>query len=142
MIEEITAIAASQPLLSGIWIALVVLIIGISIKIKLSPIKQLSPQELTFSVNREDAIVIDIRTPKEFNKGHIIDSVNVGLEKINANELSALEKYQERPIIIVCASGLTSGKAASTLLKAGFNSVSLLKGGLTSWTAANLPLKK
>lgn len=142
MIEDISAIVASQPLLSGIWIALVVLIIGISIKIKLSPIKQLSPQELTFSVNREDGVVIDIRTPKEFNKGHIIDSVNVSLEKINAKDLTALEKYNQRPIIVVCTSGLTSGKAADTLLKAGFNSVSILKGGLTSWTAANLPLKK
>lgn len=142
MIEDITAIVVSQPLLSGIWIALVVLIIAISVRIKLSPIKQLSPQELTFAVNREDGVVIDIRSPKEFNNGHIIDSVNASLDKINTNDLAALEKYKERPIIVVCASGLTSGKASNILLKAGFNRVSLLKGGLTSWTGASLPLKK
>lgn len=142
MIEEIMAIVSSQALLSGIWIALVILIIFISIKIKLSPIKQLSPQELTFSVNRENAAVIDIRAVKEFNKGHIVDSVHVGAEKIDAKELATVEKYKDRPIIVVCASGLTASKAANTLLKAGFEPVSLLKGGIASWTGAGLPLHK
>lgn len=140
--EQFITFLGNNALLSAAWFILVIFIVIASIKIRLSPIKQLSPQELTFLVNRENGIVIDIRAEKDFKKEHIIDAINFSNEKITAKETAGLEKYKDRPIIITCASGLNSPKAASVLLNAGFTTVNTLKGGISAWQAAGLPLAK
>lgn len=140
--EQFTTFIGNNALLSAAWFVLIILIIAITIKMKLSPIKQLLPQELTFSVNRESAIVIDIRTEKEFKKEHIVDAIHFSNEKINAKDLTGLEKYKDRPIIVVCAAGMNSAKAAGILHSAGFITTNTLKGGISAWVAAGLPLVK
>jgi len=140
--EEFFTFLANNPILTGVWLVLFGLIIFTSIKIKMSPIKQLSTQELTFSVNKEDAVVVDIRSENEFRKQRIIDSVNCTSEKINKGELTSLEKFKDRPIIVVCAQGISASKAANELVKAGFSQVSLLKGGMNAWVSAGLPTIK
>jgi rhodanese-related sulfurtransferase len=55
-------------------------------------------------------------------------------------ESEKLKKLGSKPILTVCDAGMTSSRAANTLRKAGFESVYGLKGGLTAWTQANLPL--
>ena len=140
--EQLITFMSSHALLSGIWIGLVLLITFMTIKIKLSPIKQLSPQELTFIVNRENGVVVDIRPDKDFKASNIVDSVHFAFEKVAKNDFVSLEKYKDRPIIVVCAAGLTAGRAASALMKSGFGQVSVLKGGLNAWVGAGLPLAK
>ena len=140
--EPFITFASNHPLLSTIWCALVILIIFTTIKMKLSPIKQLSPQELTFLVNRENGIVIDVRTEKDFKTSHIVDSVHFANEKVSSNDFVSLEKYKDRPIIVVCTAGMTAGKVSSALFKAGFANVNILKGGINSWLSAGLPLAK
>ncbi len=134
--------ASNHPLLSAAWVGLLIAIIVITVMIKMSPVKQLSPQELTFLVNKEDGVVVDIRAEKEFKASRIIDSVHLSPEKANKNDFSALEKYKDKPIIVVCTAGITASKVANQLLKAGFNNVGLLKGGLNTWVGAGLPVAK
>ena len=69
----------------------------------------------------------------------IIDSTNFSTEKANNNDFATLEKYKDKPIIVVCAAGVTAAKVASQLVKANFSQVKLLKGGMNSWTGAGLP---
>jgi rhodanese-related sulfurtransferase len=140
--EQLITFAGENTLLSAAWFAIIVLIIIVSVKMKLSPIKQISSQELTFLVNREEGIVVDIRSEKDFKLNHIIDAVHYTNEKINANDLTGLEKYKDRPIIVVCAAGVTAAKASAQIHKAGFANVSLLKGGLNAWLSAGLPVTK
>lgn len=134
--------AASQALLSTVWVGLVVMILVLTIKIKMSPIKQISPQELTFLANRENGVVVDIRAEKEFKTSHILDAVNLSAEKVSKNDFSNLEKHKDNPIIVVCAAGMTATKVANQLLKAGFTKVNLLKGGMNAWVGAGLPVAK
>lgn len=141
MDQFITFITA-HPMLSAAWVGIFLAIIVTTIKIQFSPIKQLSPQELTFAVNKEDGIVLDIRTEKDFKASHILDSVHLTVEKINKNELSTLEKYKDKPIIVVCAAGITASTTASKLYKAGYSKTSLLKGGMNAWVNAGLPVTK
>jgi len=108
----------------------------------MSPIKQISPQQLTFLVNREEGKVVDIRAEKEFKLGHILDSLHLASEKANKNDFSSLEKHKDKPIIVVCAAGMTAAKVAEQLFKAGFTKVSLLKGGMNAWVNAGLPVAK
>lgn len=140
--EDLIAFASSNALLSAAWVAIVIFIIFTTIKIQLSPIKKVSTQELTFLINKEEGIVLDIRAEKDFKSGHIIDAKNITSEKANNSDFASLEKYKDKPIIVVCASGLTAVKVADLLYKAGFTKTSLLKGGMNSWVSGGLPVSK
>jgi len=140
--EQFTEFLANHPMLSAAWVGIFIAIIVTSIKIKLSPIKQLSPQELTFAVNREDAVILDIRSEKEYRTNHIIDAKNISSEKVKNNDFFALEKFKDKPIIVVCTAGITAAKVADQLYKAGYSKSCLLKGGMNAWTGAGLPVVK
>ena len=80
--DQLFIFAGNHPVLSAAWAAIVVMIIVTTIRIQMSPIKQISTQELTFLVNREEGVVVDIRTEKEFKTSRIIDSKNLVKEKV------------------------------------------------------------
>ncbi len=96
-------------------------------------------QQLVMLINRKDAVVVDVREKKEFESGHIVDSINVPLAKLK-QRLTELKKHQEKPVVVVCKLGQHSGEAAKTLLEAGHTEVYKLNGGLTEWKAQSLPL--
>jgi rhodanese-related sulfurtransferase len=95
----------------------------------------------TLLINKEDALVLDVREPAEYASGRIAHSRNVPLGQL-ANRLGELEKYKEKAIIVSCASGNRSLSAASTLRKHGFSKVYSLAGGMGAWAQAGLPLEK
>jgi rhodanese-related sulfurtransferase len=140
--DQLITFAMSQSLLSTIWLFIVLMIIVMTIRIQMSPIKQLSTQQMTFLVNRESGVVVDSRSEKDFKAGHIVDALHLGNDKVSKNDFSSLEKYKDNPIIIVCSAGMSAGKVASQLAKAGFTRVSLLKGGMNAWLSAGLPVTK
>jgi rhodanese-related sulfurtransferase len=140
--EQYLTFLSNHPVLSGIWVALLILLIVSTVKSKLSPIKAISPQQLTLLVNREDGVVLDIRADAEYNKGHIVDAVRLGLDKINQGDFSTIEKHKNKPIIVVCNAGISASGAAAKLMKAGFSHVSILQGGMNAWVAAGLPTVK
>ncbi len=100
-----------------------------------------NPGEATLLINREDAVVLDVREADEFAAGHLPDAKNFPLSKLTAN-LADLEKFKEKPVIVCCASGMRSGKACSQLQKVGFTRLYNLGGGIDAWAQANYPLKK
>ena len=140
--EQLITFASNNAMLSMMWLAIATLLIFSLLKSKFSKIKEVNTQELTLKINREGGIIVDIRAEAEFKKGHILDSKHVAIEKINNNELASLEKFKAKPIIVVCTAGMTAAKAASKLSGAGFEQVSILKGGFAAWTSANLPVAK
>ncbi|MBA6225849.1 MULTISPECIES: rhodanese-like domain-containing protein [unclassified Colwellia] len=140
--DQLITFAMSQSLLSTIWLFIVLMIIVMTIRIQMSPIKQLSTQQMTFLVNRESGVVVDSRSEKDFKAGHIVDALHLGNDKVSKNDFSSLEKHKDNPIIIVCSAGMSAGKVANQLAKAGFTRVSLLKGGMSAWLSAGLPVTK
>lgn len=66
----------------------------------------------------QGAQIIDVRTPAEFQSGHIKKAVNIPLDKLT-NSLKKISK--DKPVITCCASGMRSGSAKSILEKAGYN---------------------
>ncbi len=100
-----------------------------------------SPQELVNLVNREGAVVLDVRDTKEFDAGHIVDAVNVPHGALEGR-LAELEKYKAKPVAIVCKMGSHAGTAGAMLRKAGFAEVSRLSGGMSEWRNQNLPVVK
>ncbi|AIY66098.1 rhodanese-like domain-containing protein [Pseudoalteromonas piratica] len=123
-----------------IWVGLLGAIVLGWFKSRFSAIKQVNPQQLTHLVNREDGRVVDIRALKDFNQGHIAGSVHLAAEKAKQGEFVGLEKFKSDPIILVCVSGMTAQSIANGLVKAGYEQVNVLSGGITAWQNANLPL--
>jgi rhodanese-related sulfurtransferase len=103
--------------------------------------KGVSPAQLTDLINREDALVVDLRGQGDFEKGHIIGSKHLLPSQVDP-EGKLLAKAKETPVVLVCAVGVTASATAQKLVKAGFKKVSVLDGGIGAWTGANLPLAK
>jgi rhodanese-related sulfurtransferase len=106
-----------------------------------SGVPNLSPGDATLLINREDAIVIDVRASSEFVGGHIPDARNIPADKL-AERMGELEKFKARPLIINCNTGARSSGPCGVLKKAGFEKVYNLSGGVGAWGQAGLPLKK
>ncbi|MBT9516129.1 MULTISPECIES: rhodanese-like domain-containing protein [Methyloversatilis] len=102
---------------------------------------RLTPAQATQLINREDAQVIDVREQPEWAKGRIAGSRHIPVGQLD-QRIGDLEKFKERPLIVVCASGMRSASACSTLRKAGFEKVFALDGGIGAWEQAGLPLTK
>lgn len=99
-----------------------------------------STVELTSLVNRDNALVLDIRPEKEFKAGHIVDALNMPADKFESRKRE-LESKKNNPVVVVCKYGQHSGNIAKQLKEAGFN-VSRLRGGMTEWQASQLPTVK
>lgn len=92
-------------------------------------------------INREDAVLLDVRESSEFAKGHILNARNVPLQQIE-QRLRDLEKFKKKPLIVHCETGNRSGGAVAVLRRNGFEQVYNLSGGLAAWRQAGLPIEK
>jgi rhodanese-related sulfurtransferase len=131
----------ANPLLSLAFLGLTLAIVYTEVRRLFRGYKAINPAQLTELVNREDALVLDLRGQAEFEKGHIIGSRHLLPSQIEP-EGKLLAKAKESPVVLVCAAGITASAAAEKLVKAGFKKVSVLDGGLTTWQSAGLPLAK
>jgi rhodanese-related sulfurtransferase len=86
-----------------------------------------------------DAVVVDLRSVDAYAKGHIVSARSIPLDELDGR-LNNLEDVKSKPIVAVCDNGITSTKAVNTLRTAGFESVYGLKGGMSGWTQAGLPV--
>jgi rhodanese-related sulfurtransferase len=100
-----------------------------------------TPVEATLLINRENAIVLDVRDATEFATGHMPNARNIPLIDLEkrAGELS---KFKNKPLIVVCQSGSRSNNALATLKAAGLEKTYNLSGGLALWRKDNLPIVK
>jgi len=101
----------------------------------------LTPTEATLLINREDALIIDVRESDEYATGHLPESRNIPLAKIE-ERAGEIAKSKDVPLLVVCQSGARSTDACKTLEKLGFTKVHSLGGGIAAWRTAGLPLKK
>ena len=127
-----------------LFVALVIilaLLAGNRFTDRLRGFRAVSPSEATQLINREDALVLDVREDGEYQGGHIINALHIPVASLN-ERLGELEKHKDKPIIVGCRSGQRSARACATLRKQGFEQVYNLSGGVMAWQNANLPLSK
>lgn len=101
--------------------------------------KGISAQQLVDLVNRENAVVLDLRDKKEFDQGHLVGAINVPYANLETR-VSELQKYKEKPLVLVCRMGQHAGSAGNVLRKNGFTNISRLTGGYVEWRNQNLPV--
>ncbi|MCG3729586.1 rhodanese-like domain-containing protein [Vibrio cincinnatiensis] len=138
--QEYIQFFQQNMILSLAWVGVLVALILNIYKSSTAAFKEISPSQVTHLMNRENGIVIDIRTKDEFKQGHITDAVHILPSEIKAGNFAGIEKHKADPIIVVCKTGHTAREIAAVLVKAGFDNVSLLKNGLVAWSDAKLPL--
>ncbi|WP_153111665.1 rhodanese-like domain-containing protein [Propionivibrio limicola] len=100
-----------------------------------------SPTEATTLINRENARVVDVREAGDFAAGHLADARNIPEASLD-ERAGELDRFKERPVILVCQNGSRSAAACKKLEKLGFARVYSLNGGVKAWSEAGLPLKK
>lgn len=100
-----------------------------------------STLQATHLINREDALVLDVREPAEYAKGHILGAKNTPLADLE-RRLPELAKFKARPVIVLCESGNRATNAIGILRRNGFDRAFNLAGGLAAWQQAGLPVAK
>lgn len=102
-------------------------------------VPQQEPKQVKASLGQINRpFILDVRQPEEYREGHID-----GARLIPLGSLSAQMKDlpRDRPIVCVCHSGNRSSQAARQLAAAGY-AVSNLRGGMSAWSRAGLPVKR
>ncbi len=103
--------------------------------------QSLSPQQAISLVNSGDGLFVDLRDTGEFGNGHIVNALNIPSSKLDGR-VTELEKYRDKPIVLVCKMGQQSAATGKKLKALGYAQVYRMSGGMMEWTAVQLPLVK
>lgn len=102
-------------------------------------IKVLTPTE--FKEKSANQTIIDIRTPQEFNQGHIEGAININY--YDRNFMDQIAKYDKnQPIFIYCRSGNRTSPASRKMADFGFTQINDLEGGILYWLKNNNEIVK
>ncbi|MBD3657389.1 MULTISPECIES: rhodanese-like domain-containing protein [Marinobacter] len=101
--------------------------------------QKVSAQAAVSLINRDEAIVVDIRDRKDFNEGRITGSVHIPLSSIK-ERAAELKKHKDKQIIVVDKMGQHAALAVKQLTAEGYTNVVRLNGGIADWKGSNLPL--
>ncbi len=137
--EQFLEFAGNHPLLFAAAGAVILALIVNELHGNLRGPRRLSPIEAVRLINDQDAIVIDVRAPADYKKGHLINAINIPVNRIGERR-KELGKDTSRPLIVYCALGSVASTAVAPLKQAGFESVYVLRGGLNAWQQAGMPV--
>lgn len=101
--------------------------------------KRVGPMEAVRMINDREPVIVDLRPAGDFKKGHLLNAINVPLAKLD-ERAGDLGKDKNRPVLLYCALGTSSGEAAARLRKLGFTEAYPIRGGLNAWMQSNLPV--
>lgn len=93
-------------------------------------INQITTSELKELLQDKNKQFIDVRTPGEFNQKKIRGFKNIPLNEL---EVKAGSLDKDKPVVVICQSGMRSSNAARLLKKKGFKEITNVKGGMMSW---------
>ncbi|WP_111684622.1 rhodanese-like domain-containing protein [Winogradskyella tangerina] len=101
-------------------------------KINDTEVKLVTAEEMQSILEMEDVQLVDVRTEKEYEKEHIVNSQNIDFNSPTFDEdIAKLDK--EKPVILYCKGGNRSAKCAKKLQDAGFEKIYDLEGGISKW---------
>jgi len=83
-------------------------------------------------------ILLDVRTAREFETGHIPGAINIPYDELDSR-VDEVGDEREREVVVYCERGGRAAKALSTLRDAGFTSASHLEGDMSAWRSQDLP---
>jgi rhodanese-related sulfurtransferase len=90
---------------------------------------------------REDPLVLDVRTPAEFQRGHLPNAVLIPVQELQ-RRIAELSAYRQRDILVYCATGSRSTVASKILIDQGFTRIANLRYGIVDWQQRNYPVTR
>ena len=106
-----------------------------------SSIKEIDSRAAVQLINYQEALVLDVRDDSEYADGHLPNSRHIPSADFESR-WHELEKYKDKPIVVIYQSGVRSQHASTVLHKNGFTQVHNLMGGIDAWRRASLPIVK
>jgi rhodanese-related sulfurtransferase len=103
--------------------------------------RELNAQEFARLLEQADAVILDVRTPREFQSGYIKGAVNVDINGPDFDKKIA-ELDRNKTYLIYCASGARSARACGKMARMNFTKLVNLRGGIIAWRKAGMPLEK
>ena len=104
-------------------------------------VKEIDTRVAVQLINYQEALVLDVRDDSEYAAGHLPNSKHIPSEKIDERWIE-LQKFKEKPIVVIYRGGIRSNHASLVLKKNGFAQVFNLMGGIDAWKRASLPVVK
>jgi phage shock protein E len=83
-------------------------------------------------------LILDVRTPEEFARGHVPGALNIGVDEL-AQRIGEISGHRAEEVVVYCERGPRAERASALLAGAGFASVLRLEGDMSGWRAAGLP---
>lgn len=121
--------------------AVITLIIVTELRRFTKGFKEISPAEAVLLINKEDAVVVDVREANELAQGSIIGAKHVALSALSQNT-DKLTADKDKPVLVFCKMGNKSPQACKLLIQDHYTKVFGLKGGITAWINEQLPITK
>ncbi|MGN6738675.1 rhodanese-like domain-containing protein [Dyella sp.] len=140
-LHKLPTFVGNHLALSALFVILLVAVIVTQLMTLLRKYKELTPASLTLLMNRENPLLVDISPRDSYEKGHIPGAKHVLMSQFDP-ESKDLAKAKDLPVVVICRAGQTAQGAAQRLVKAGFQKVYFLGGGMGAWTQAQLPVAK
>lgn len=138
-LDQIIEFSTNHSMLVAALAAILLMLAFDVFRHTLSGVSEVGPGQATRLLNTENAVLVDIRSAKEFRGSHIAHAVHI---ENTENAADKLGKFRDKPLIVYCNSGNRSIGTCGKLRKQGFERVYNLKGGLLAWQKAELPVAK
>jgi rhodanese-related sulfurtransferase len=100
-----------------------------------------SVTEAVMLMSRKSVLVLDVREPDEFKQGHLQGARNIPLSQLT-ERVAELEKFRNKPVLVVCNSGGRARRACRMLNEQKFTTLHQLKGGMQAWLKEKMPTSK
>ena len=101
----------------------------------------LTATEAVQRINRDKAVIVDVREPEEYVTGHITNAKNIPLSQLD-ERLPQVAKNKALPVVLVCDKGSRAVRAEAAAKKLGYDKAQALAGGMKAWRDAGLPVVK
>ena len=108
---------------------------------RLNGIAESGPLEIVQIINQGAVTIIDTRAPEEFKNAHLSGARNYPGKSIEEN-IKEIAKAKRKHVVLVTSNTSESIRVCNQLKKSGIENITILAGGLTAWTQANLPTEK
>lgn len=140
MLERLPEFIGNHPIMSLIFIGLVVALIYTELARRFRGFAALPPAQLTRLIN-SGAELIDVSPQADFDRGHIVNARHFLPSHVDP-QTKPFRDWRDRPVAVYCKNGVTSQQVCRKLVKAGFAKVHWLQGGLQAWVGEQLPVTK
>jgi rhodanese-related sulfurtransferase len=139
-VERLIQYISNHPLLAGAAVLLAAAAAFMEYRARATSFMAIGPQDAIRLMN-QNALVLDLRPAEAYASGHLAGARNLPSDQL-ANAGDTFKKYKEKPVVVYCDTGTSSGPAARKLAELGFTKAVNLRGGLAAWRAENLPVTR